>query len=53
MMQARGIPVHTALRLLETAERAGLLARGETTAGVRFFANAFPAFCASRAAVQG
>jgi hypothetical protein len=44
VMQVRSIPVQTALDLLETAERAGLLARDETTDGVRFFRNNFAAF---------
>jgi hypothetical protein len=43
VMQMRTIPVQAALDLLETAERAGLLARDETTDGVRFFRNNFAA----------
>lgn len=44
VMRKRNIPVQTALELLESAEQAELLVRDETTSGVRFFKNSFPAF---------
>jgi EAP30/Vps36 family len=42
IVQERGIPVQVAVNMLESAERAGFLARDDTTDGVRFFPNRFP-----------
>jgi ESCRT-II complex subunit VPS36 len=41
IVQERGIPIQVAMNMLESAERAGFLARDDTTDGVRFFPNRF------------
>lgn len=48
VMRIRHVPIQRALIMLETAETHGLLARDETTQGLRFFPNSFSSF-ASRA----
>jgi ESCRT-II complex subunit VPS36 len=48
IVQERGISLQVALSMLEAAERSGNLARDDTTDGVRFFPNRFPALLQSQ-----